>query len=47
MPITLTLVMSSTIDLVSIYYRVSSIIYTAIKIEKKKNEDKSNRLGEY
>ena len=47
MPITLTLVMSSAIDLVNIYYRVSSIIYIAIKIEKKKNEDKSNRLGEY
>ena len=45
--ITVTLVMSSVIDFVNIYQRISNIIYIAIKIEKKKNENKSNRLGKY
>ena len=45
--ITLTLVISLATDLVNICYRVSNIIYTAIKIEKQKNVNKSNRLGKY
>ena len=32
--------MSSVIDLVNIYYRVSNIMYIATEIEKKKNENK-------
>ena len=38
--------MSSVIDLLSIDYGISNI-YIAIKIEKKKNENKSNRMGKY
>ena len=39
--------MSFVIDLVNIYYRVSSIIYVALKIEKNKNENKPDRLSKY
>ena len=34
-------------NLQGIYYRVSNIIYTAIKIDKQKNVNKSNGLGKY
>ena len=38
--------MFSVIDLVNMYYSVSKI-YIVIKIQKKKNENKSNRLGKH